>query len=80
MSELEDALLAAHAAGDGAALVEIYQQAAAEVTDTNAKAFLLTHAHIFAMEVNHPDAPALRAALVAMERERPLPPPRAPKR
>ncbi len=80
MSALEGALLAAHAAGDSAALVAIYQQAAAETTDVNAKAFLLTHAHIYALEVDHPDAPALRAELVAMGREMPLPQPLLPKR
>lgn len=72
MSDLNAALLAAHAAGDSAALVAIYQQAAAEALDQDNRAFLLTHAHIYALEMDHPDTPALRAALIALGREIPL--------
>lgn len=80
MNPLEDALLAAHAAGDGHALVAIYQEAAAQADDADAAAFFLTHAHIFALEVDHPDAPGLRAALIKAGRESPLAPPLPPKR
>lgn len=80
MNPLEDALLAAHAAGDGHALVTIYQQAAAQTDDPDAAAFFLTHAHVFALEVNHPDAPALRAALIEAGRETLLAAPLPPRR
>lgn len=83
MNALERDLLAAHAAGDGAALVRLYAQAAetAEAAgDTDRAAFYLTHAHVFALEMGHPDAPALRAKLVAAGREVPLHPPAPPRR
>jgi hypothetical protein len=80
MTTLESRLLAAHAAGDGRALVGIYQQAAAQTNDPNAAAFFLTHAHVFALETGHPDASALRAKLIAAGRETPLAPPLPPKR
>ncbi|MEM6941429.1 MAG: hypothetical protein AAF943_12360 [Pseudomonadota bacterium] len=80
MKDLEAALLAAHAAGDAAALVSIYQEAAALTEDGDAAAFMLTHAHIFALECDHPDTAKLRAALVALGRESPLHPPQPPKR
>ncbi|APE45404.1 hypothetical protein BOO69_09800 [Sulfitobacter alexandrii] len=75
---LERDLLAAHAAGDLGALVTLYQRAAAEATAPERAAFYLTHAHVFAMETDHPDAPALRMRLVAQGRESALPPPRPP--
>ncbi|MEM6759177.1 MAG: hypothetical protein AAF601_06820 [Pseudomonadota bacterium] len=65
------ALLAAHEAGDKAALVALYARAADAVTGPE-RAFLLTQAHVFAMEINHPEAMQLRAALVEMGCELPL--------
>lgn len=75
MNQLDDDLLAAHESGDHWRLVTLYQQAAAETGDAEAAAFFLTHAHVFAMETGHPDAPALRQNLVAQGREEPLPAP-----
>jgi len=74
-SDLDARLLAAHAAGDAWALVTLYAQAATQAETETAQAFYLTHAYVFALEVNHPDAHALNAKLVAMGREEPLPNP-----
>ena len=78
MKTLQADLLAAHAARDTCALVALYQRAAAQANAPQQAAFYLTHAHVFALEIDHPDAPGLRAQLVAQGRESPLPPPRAP--
>lgn len=80
MSDLDDDLLAAHEKGDAAALVTLYQHAAVQTNDMDAAAFYLTHAHVFAMEINHPDQDILRSRLIEMGREAPLLPPRAPLR
>ncbi|WP_415403160.1 hypothetical protein [Tateyamaria sp. SN3-11] len=72
MSDLDTRLLAAHAADDTAALIALYREAAGAATDDTARAFYLTHAHVFALECGHPDAGELRAALIAMGREAPL--------
>ncbi|MBY5932856.1 hypothetical protein KUV51_07580 [Tateyamaria omphalii] len=72
MSDLEARLLAAHAHGDNAAMVELYQEAASTAPDPAEQAFFLTQAHVFAMEIAHPDAAALRQTLVRMGRETPL--------
>jgi hypothetical protein len=74
MKALDERLLAAHARGDHVALVALYQEAAAATPDAEAAAFYLTHAHVFAMELGHPDAPRLRHRLVEQGREEPLPP------
>ena len=71
MKALEAALLAAQDAGDRHALVTLYQQAAEAVSGAE-RAFFLPQAHVFAMEVAHPQAAALRAQLVEMGREEPL--------
>ncbi|MEO0745750.1 MAG: hypothetical protein AAFY49_10410 [Pseudomonadota bacterium] len=71
MKTLEAALLAAHDAGDRHALVTLYQKAAEAVSGAE-RAFFLTQAHVFAMEVAHPAAETLRAQLVEMGREEPL--------
>ena len=78
MTDLDADLLAAHAVGDLTVLVRLYQQAARDAQDADAAAFYLTHAHVFALECNHPDQDALRAELVAAGREAPLGPPRPP--
>lgn len=72
MSALDQQLLAAHAAEDKPALVALYQAAAEASTEEEAAAFYLTHAHVFAMEINHPDAARLRQRLVDQGREEPL--------
>jgi hypothetical protein len=42
--------------------------------------FYLTHAYVFALELNHPQASELRQRLIDAGREEPLPPARAPSR
>ncbi len=69
---LDRALLAAHAAGDGAALARLYAQAAdeAEARGQEARAgFYLTHAYVFALEQGDAAAGALHARLKALGRE-----------
>lgn len=72
MSDLDARLLAAHDRGDGAALVALYREAAEAAPDDDARGFFLTHAHVFALEVEHPDTAHLRAQLIEMGREIPL--------
>jgi hypothetical protein len=69
MSTLDAQLLAAHAAGDKAALVALYRQAADAAASQDETAFFLTNAYIYALEIGHDQAAALRARLVAMGRE-----------
>ena len=69
MSDLDDRLLAAHARGDRAALVTLYCEAAETAPGEEARYFYLTHAYVHALEDGHPQAPALRARLVAAGRE-----------
>ncbi len=67
--ELDAALLAAHAADDRTALVELYAQAAESAKDMTAAGFYLTHAYVFALEAGLPEAAALHAKLKADGRE-----------
>ena len=69
MSDLDTRLLAAHAASDVPALVDLYRAAATSAETDTARGFYLTHAHVFALEINHPDTATLRAMLVEMGRE-----------
>jgi len=69
MTDLDARLLAAHDSGDIRALVALYREAAEAANTETARAFYLTHAHVFALEINHPDTAALRAGLIAMGRE-----------
>lgn len=78
MSDLDARLLKAHASGDTETLVSLYKEASEKVEDADRSAFYLTHAYIFALEIGHPDAPALRQRLIDAGRESPLPPPRPP--
>lgn len=71
MTEAEADLLAAFAAGDTARMIALYC-AAADATSGQERAFLLTQAHVFAIEIDHPDAPRLRADLIALGCELPL--------
>ncbi|NNK16612.1 MAG: hypothetical protein HKP51_06885 [Sulfitobacter sp.] len=80
MNTLESALLAAHASGDTAALVTLYAQASEQAETVDMAGFYLTHAYVFALELNHPQASELRQRLIDAGREEPLPPPRAPSR
>lgn len=69
MSALDQRLLAAHEAGDHMALVGLYTLAADAADDLEASCFYLTHAYIFALEQNHPDAETLRGRLARHGRE-----------
>ena len=69
---LEADLLAAHAQGDGEALVDLYARAAdrmARGKDEAAAGFFLTQAYVYALERAHPQAAELHQRLVAMGRE-----------
>lgn len=72
MTALDQLLLSAHEAQDTGTLVDLYQQAASQADNPVAAGFYLTHAYVFALEINHPDATMLRAQLVAQGRETPL--------
>ena len=69
VSGLDAALLAAHAAGDRAALIRLYAQAADAANDADAASFYLTHAYVFALEAGAPEAAALHARLKAEGRD-----------
>lgn len=68
-AELNATLLAAHAAGDLAALVTHYTRAAELAHEAAAEGFFLTIAYVYALETGHPAAPALHARLKAAGRE-----------
>jgi len=70
-SDLDARLLAAHAAGDRPALIALYLEASEASEPGIACRFYLTHAYIYALEAGSDEAPALRAALVAMGAETP---------
>lgn len=81
MTELEAALLSAHAAQDRFALVDLYARAAQECEgDADRAAFFLTHAYVFALEAGHPKTQMLHAVLINAGREAPLNPPTPPLR
>lgn len=80
MKDLDAALLAAHAAGDTSALIDLYVKASDAAETLDSEAFYLTHAYVFALEAGDARAQVLHAALVAKGREAPLPPAPAPKR
>lgn len=65
--ELDAALLAAHAAGNRAALIDLYRQASEAAETGQARAFYLTHAYVFALEAGAPEAEALRDGLRALK-------------
>ncbi|OWU83403.1 hypothetical protein ATO6_18275 [Oceanicola sp. 22II-s10i] len=67
--ELDAAILAAHAAGDRAALVGLYQQAADGALPDEGP-FFLTQAYILALDCGDMRATGLRDRLVALGRER----------
>ena len=71
VSDLNDALMAAHVAGDNATLVRLYRQAgeAALERDEVQGCFYLTHAYVFALEAGMDEAEELRVMLVARGRE-----------
>jgi hypothetical protein len=71
-TDLDAALIAAHAAGDQPRLVVLYTQAAdtAEAAgDIGAACFYLTHAYVFALQTGDTRAAELHARLKACGRE-----------
>lgn len=68
MSDIDTRLLAAHAADDRTALVDLYAQAADGAETLDAACFYLTHAYVFALELGHKDAPTLHNRLAAHDR------------
>ncbi|MFZ5961344.1 hypothetical protein ACOXXX_00190 [Thalassococcus sp. BH17M4-6] len=66
---LHQRLLAAHASGDGRALVGLYAEAAAIANSKDAACFFLTHAYVHALEAGDARAAALHAALKSEGRE-----------
>lgn len=69
MTGLNARLLEAHARGDHAALVGLYEEAAGSANDPVAAGFFLTHAYVFALELGDSRASALHARLKATGRE-----------
>lgn len=69
MSALNERLLAAHAAGDKQALVRCYAEASHNAPTEDARSFFLTHAYVYALEIDHPDAAALLQQLRDLGRE-----------
>ncbi|WP_075997111.1 hypothetical protein [Salaquimonas pukyongi] len=70
--QLDAALIAAHEAGDRAALVRLYRQAGEEreqAGDIDAACFYYTHAYVFALESGHGEAAILLERLVRHGRE-----------
>ena len=68
MSDLDARLLAAHAAGDTAALARLYTEAAQAEEDPDARGFFLTQAYVFALELDHPALVDLTKRLKAKDR------------
>jgi len=69
--DLDQRLLAAHAADDRAALIALYTEASVAAEQPVARNFYLTHAYVFALEAGLPMAADLRARLVAYGSETP---------
>ncbi len=69
---LHAAILAAHDAGDKAALTKLYRQAADRLDGVEAQdqvCFFLTQAYIFALDSGSSEAEDLRQRLVSLGRE-----------
>lgn len=62
---LDQQLLQAHAVRDRAALVRLYTAAADQAADLDAACFYLTHAYVYALEINAPAVPDLLSRLRA---------------
>lgn len=74
--QLEAELLQAHTDNNRAALIDLYTQAAdlSEASgQIDATCFFLTHAYVFALESDSPQARQLNKQLVTYGREVPLP-------
>ncbi|MEM7289072.1 MAG: hypothetical protein AAF412_01670 [Pseudomonadota bacterium] len=71
MSEsLNAQMIAAHEAGDQAALIRLYTRAADAANDEDAACFYLTHAYVFALEAGADEVDGLKERLVAAGRDR----------
>ncbi|MCO4841449.1 MAG: hypothetical protein KC439_00890 [Yoonia sp.] len=68
MSDLNDAILEAHANNDEVRLVALYTQAANETNDVDTACFFLTYAYIYALELGLRDADTLYLRLDAYGR------------
>ena len=73
MDDLHDQMMAAHGAGDTAALVRLYTRAADAAPDEDAACFFLTHAFVFALSMDHSATKDLNGRLVAHGRDHALP-------
>ncbi|MEL6913007.1 MAG: hypothetical protein AAFP13_00760 [Pseudomonadota bacterium] len=60
---LHDTLLAAHAAGDGVAMVTLYLQAAEGAESLDEEMFFLTQAYVFALEHGKMEAVGIASRL-----------------
>jgi len=60
---LDAQLLAAHAADDKPALVALYTKAADSAVSIDAACFYLTHAYVYALEIDDPTKDELHARL-----------------
>jgi len=69
-AELDAALRDAHLAGDKARISALYAKAAQTEPTADARAFFLTQAYVFALEIGSPEAACLRDALIALGAER----------
>jgi len=70
-NDLDQRLLAAHAADDRAALISLYIEASEAAETPVARNFYLTHAYVFALEAGLPIAATLRVRLVEYGSETP---------
>lgn len=66
---LDSDLIAAHERNDKPALVSLYKAAAAQAENTNARAFYLTHAYVFALDGGLADAVEIRDELGTLGRD-----------
>ncbi len=63
MADLDAAILAAHATGDGRALALLYSRAADTADTPEAAAFFLTHAWVWALATGSAETDRLHARL-----------------
>jgi hypothetical protein len=68
MTDLDAQLIAAHAAGDKSALIDLYRSAAQAAAGDDERSFFLTHAYICALECAAPETQLLRDQLQQMGR------------
>jgi len=71
LEDLDARLLAAHAADDRGALIQLYAEASGAANSPVARNFYLTHAYVYALEAGVPEADFLRRRLVDYGAETP---------